>query len=66
MYYMYIFGRPNAVAIMDAYEFPDVMLNSVLGSYDGNVYERIFESTKRDEMNKSVVCARLFYCSKFV
>ncbi|XP_014666561.1 PREDICTED: peroxisomal acyl-coenzyme A oxidase 1-like [Priapulus caudatus] len=47
--------RPNAVALMDAYEHPDVMLNSVLGCYDGNVYTRIFESVQKEPMNKSEV-----------
>lgn len=31
--------RPDAVTIVDAFGFPDFMLNSVLGRSDGNVYE---------------------------
>ena len=29
--------RPNAVPLVDAFKFLDYLLNSSLGSYDGNV-----------------------------
>lgn len=35
--------RPNAVALVDAFEFPDNVLNSALGRYDGKVYEALYE-----------------------
>uniref|UniRef100_A0A1L8EHW8 Acyl-coenzyme A oxidase n=1 Tax=Haematobia irritans TaxID=7368 RepID=A0A1L8EHW8_HAEIR len=47
--------RPEAVAITDGFDFPDSVLNSVLGSYDGNVYERIFEAAKMSPMNQKPV-----------
>ncbi|EDX08069.1 GD11595 [Drosophila simulans] len=47
--------RPNAVAICDGFEFHDRVLNSVLGSYDGNVYPRLFDSAKRSTMNQKPV-----------
>ncbi|XP_075168763.1 acyl-coenzyme A oxidase 1-like [Haematobia irritans] len=47
--------RPEAVAITDGFDFADRVLNSVLGSYDGNVYERIFESAKMSPMNQKPV-----------
>jgi acyl-CoA oxidase len=47
--------RPNAVALVDAFNHSDRDLNSALGRYDGNVYEALFEWTKRDPMNKTDV-----------
>uniref|UniRef100_A0A1I8NU85 Acyl-coenzyme A oxidase n=2 Tax=Stomoxys calcitrans TaxID=35570 RepID=A0A1I8NU85_STOCA len=47
--------RPEAVALTDGFDFDDRVLNSVLGAYDGNVYERIFESAKMSPMNKKPV-----------
>lgn len=44
--------RPNAVAIVDGFDIHDRALKSVLGAYDGNVYERIFESAQKSSMNK--------------
>ncbi|XP_073844174.1 acyl-coenzyme A oxidase 1-like [Musca autumnalis] len=47
--------RPEAIAITDGFDFPDGVLNSVLGAYDGNVYERIFEAAKMNPMNQKLV-----------
>ncbi|EDW02147.1 probable peroxisomal acyl-coenzyme A oxidase 1 [Drosophila grimshawi] len=47
--------RPNAVAICDGFDFHDRVLNSVLGSYDGNVYPRLFDAAKRSTMNQRPV-----------
>ena len=47
--------RPDAVALVDAFDYCDGMLNSALGSYDGNVYERIFEYSKSAPLNKDEV-----------
>ena len=38
--------RPNAVTLMDAFEFPDRVLNSCIGRYDGNVYEALYQTAK--------------------
>jgi len=43
--------RPNAVALVDAFDIPDRVLNSTLGRHDGNVYEALYESAKRSELN---------------
>uniref|UniRef100_A0A9J8DFT6 Acyl-coenzyme A oxidase n=2 Tax=Cyprinus carpio TaxID=7962 RepID=A0A9J8DFT6_CYPCA len=43
--------RPNAVALVDAFDYRDEMLNSALGRYDGNVYEHMFEWAKRSPLN---------------
>jgi len=44
--------RPEAVTLVDAFDFPDHVLNSVIGRYDGNVYESLFESAVTSELNK--------------
>lgn len=43
--------RPNAVALVDAFDIHDKKLNSVLGRYDGNVYEKMFEWARRSPLN---------------
>jgi len=47
--------RVNAVAICDGFDYPDGVLNSTLGAYDGNVYERLFDAAKRSPLNKKPV-----------
>jgi len=47
--------RPNAVALVDAFNHSDRDLNSALGRYDGNVYEALFDWTKLDPMNQQDV-----------
>ncbi|XP_076871987.1 peroxisomal acyl-coenzyme A oxidase 1 isoform X1 [Brachyhypopomus gauderio] len=47
--------RPNAVTLVDAFDYRDEMLNSVLGRYDGNVYENMFEWSKRSPLNRTEV-----------
>lgn len=47
--------RPNAVSIVDAFDIPDWVLNSALGSSDGNVYQRIFEEAQKSPLNKEPV-----------
>ena len=47
--------RPNAVALVDAFDFPDQVLGSALGRWDGNVYEAIMETARKSTLNKSQV-----------
>lgn len=47
--------RPNAVALVDAFDVSDKKLNSVLGRYDGNVYEHMFEWARRSPLNSTEV-----------
>ncbi|XP_059149991.1 peroxisomal acyl-coenzyme A oxidase 1-like isoform X2 [Physella acuta] len=47
--------KPNAVALVDAFDFPDCVLDSDLGRYDGNVYEALMEFARRSKLNKSEV-----------
>lgn len=43
--------RPNAVALTDAFDFSDTVLNSALGRYDGRVYEALYASARASNMN---------------
>lgn len=47
--------RLNAVALVDAFDFHDQKLNSVLGRYDGNVYENMFEWARNSPLNATEV-----------
>merc|ERR1711968_35936 len=43
--------RADVVPLMDAFEFPDNVLNSALGRHDGNVYESLYAGAKASPMN---------------
>ena len=47
--------RPNAVALVDAFEFPDALLCSVLGRYDGQVYENLYNWAANSPLNETSV-----------
>ncbi|XP_065370396.1 probable peroxisomal acyl-coenzyme A oxidase 1 [Calliphora vicina] len=47
--------RPNAVALVDAFGIDDRILDSALGGWDGNVYEKMFEAAKKSPLNKEPV-----------
>lgn len=47
--------RPNTVALADAFDIHDKKLNSVLGRYDGNVYEHMFEWARKSPLNATEV-----------
>ena len=47
--------RPNAVALVDAFDYPDRFLHSVLGRYDGNVYENLYKWAQQSPLNKTDV-----------
>jgi len=46
--------RDDAIGLVDAFDFPDVVLNSVLGRRDGNVYEALYDSARKSNLNKKV------------
>ncbi|XP_036331678.1 probable peroxisomal acyl-coenzyme A oxidase 1 [Rhagoletis pomonella] len=56
--------RPDAVGICDGFDYHDRVLNSTLGSYDGNVYERLFEAAKKSPLNKKPVPDSFEKCLK--
>ncbi|XP_029774619.1 peroxisomal acyl-coenzyme A oxidase 2 isoform X2 [Suricata suricatta] len=43
--------RKDAILLTDAFDFTDHCLNSALGCYDGNVYERLFHWAQRSPTN---------------
>eukprot|EP00928_Gymnodinium_smaydae_P043016 TRINITY_DN28910_c0_g2_i1.p2 TRINITY_DN28910_c0_g2~~TRINITY_DN28910_c0_g2_i1.p2 ORF type:complete len:146 (-),score=27.86 TRINITY_DN28910_c0_g2_i1:248-685(-) len=45
--------RPDVVALTDAFDFPDRILNSTLGRSDGRVYEALLEEARRSALNVS-------------
>lgn len=47
--------RPNAVGMVDSFDISDKVLNSTLGAYDGNVYERLFEDAMKSPLNQEPV-----------
>ncbi|KAK1304782.1 Peroxisomal acyl-coenzyme A oxidase 1 [Acorus calamus] len=47
--------RPNAVALVDSFNYTDHYLNSTLGRYDGNVYPTLYEEAWKDPLNDTVV-----------
>lgn len=47
--------RPVAVSLVDAFDFPDEVLQSTLGAHDGNVYERMLAKAKKGAMNQEDV-----------
>ncbi|XP_020247270.1 peroxisomal acyl-coenzyme A oxidase 1-like [Asparagus officinalis] len=47
--------RPNAIALVDAFNYTDHFLGSVLGRHDGNVYPNLYEAAWKDPLNDSVV-----------
>lgn len=47
--------RPDALGLVDAWNFPDFTLNSAIGRYDGNVYEALFSWAQREPLNRQDV-----------
>ena len=47
--------RKEAVPLVDAFDIPDGMLNSVLGRYDGDVYTHLYEWAQKAPRNMKQV-----------
>jgi acyl-CoA oxidase len=47
--------RPNTIALVNAFDIPDRVLNSTIGRKDGNVYEALYQSAKESALNKTEV-----------
>ncbi|XP_076089125.1 peroxisomal acyl-coenzyme A oxidase 1-like [Mytilus galloprovincialis] len=47
--------RPNAVALVDAFDIPDQVLQSCLGRYDGQVYQALYDYAKMAPMNQTEI-----------
>ena len=52
---LYALMRGDAVGLVDSFDFRDIHLGSVLGRYDGNVYEELFKWAQNSTLNKSQV-----------
>ncbi|RZS03092.1 hypothetical protein BHM03_00033196, partial [Ensete ventricosum] len=53
--FLYAQVRPNAVALVDAFNYTDHYLGSILGRFDGNVYPKLYEEAWKDPLNDTVV-----------
>ncbi|KHJ96559.1 Acyl-CoA oxidase [Oesophagostomum dentatum] len=47
--------RPNAVSIIDSWDYSDHELRSVLGRRDGHVYENLYKWAQESELNRTQV-----------
>lgn len=47
--------RPNAVALVDAFDFPDAVLDSALGRWDGQVYQALYDYSLKSTLNEKQV-----------
>ncbi|XP_045495057.1 probable peroxisomal acyl-coenzyme A oxidase 1 [Colias croceus] len=47
--------RPNAVGLVDAFDYRDEVLNSTLGAYDGMAYERLMAEAAKSPLNTEPV-----------
>ena len=47
--------RRDVITLTDAFDFHDNYLQSVLGRYDGNVYENLFKWAQSSPLNKTEV-----------
>ncbi|KAJ4953982.1 hypothetical protein NE237_030814 [Protea cynaroides] len=52
---LYAQVRPNVIGLVDAFNYTDHYLGSILGRYDGNVYPKLYEEAWKDPLNDSVV-----------
>ena len=54
--------HPNAVTLVDAFDYPDKALDSCLGRYDGQVYQALYDYAKNSPLNEKDV-SRSNLCS---
>ena len=47
--------RHEAVSLVDAFDYPDAILNSCLGRYDGDVYTHLYKWAQKAPRNKTKV-----------
>lgn len=55
--YMKLLGeiRAYAVNLVDAFDIRDEAIGSVLGCWDGNAYQRLFDEASKSPLNKTTV-----------
>ena len=47
--------KPDVIGLVDAFDFPDFLLNSALGRYDGKVYEGLYNWALKEPLNQTKV-----------
>ncbi|XP_069192440.1 LOW QUALITY PROTEIN: acyl-coenzyme A oxidase 1 [Procambarus clarkii] len=47
--------RPDAVSLVDSFDIHDRILDSTLGCWDGNVYQRMFDEAQKSPLNQTDV-----------
>lgn len=52
---LFPFFRTSAIGIVDGFDFSDAIMDSTLGSYDGNVYENLFKAARKSTLNQEDV-----------
>jgi acyl-CoA oxidase len=52
--------RPNAVALVDAFDYPDQVLGSCLGRYDGQVYQALYDYAKAAPLRDGSINQSIF------
>ncbi len=55
LYQMFKEVRKEAIPLVDAFDFPDKVLNSALGRYDGDVYNHLFQWAQKAPRNRKKV-----------
>ena len=45
--------RDDCIPLTDAFDFPDKVLKSTIGRYDGNVYEALFDAAQKSTLNRT-------------
>uniref|UniRef100_A0A914CAU6 Glucuronosyltransferase n=1 Tax=Acrobeloides nanus TaxID=290746 RepID=A0A914CAU6_9BILA len=58
--------RPNAVSIVDSFDFHERELQSVLGRRDGHVYENLLKWAQMSPLNKHDIFIRLYKMSRYI
>ena len=53
----FAFFRTSAIGIVDGFDYSDEVLDSTLGSRDGNVYENLFAAAQKSPLNEESVNA---------
>jgi flavocytochrome c len=45
--------RPDCIPLVDAFDYPDNVLKSTIGRYDGNVYESLYDAAQKSVLNRT-------------
>ena len=55
-----LYFRPDAVPLVDAFDFHDESLATAIGTYDGHAYERLLLAAQDSELNKADVSNNMY------